>query len=395
MQHVAVVTKRLPPKHVGGMEDHALLLVCGLERRGFRITVFAGAESAEARGWLRASTSFVVVPEAAWDRHAGGLVQAFRSIDRDARVDIVVAESGAGLPLLRSGVGREMPVVSIFHGNPWNETISVMRVIRSAVRRRYIRREALRSTKAVLTLWGRFLVKERGFYQRGFGIVVTPSDLRRTRAVVGIPRDRLGLVWNGVAAGRAEDTTPVVKNSVLFAGRVSIEKGLFILFEAVAWLKVHGRVVPNVTVAGDGPAMEDMKALAIRLGISGHVTWLGAVEGQGMPRLYRQHERLVVPSLREESMPLVVLSGLAHGKRVIATRVGGVLALVPHSNLRLIRPGDTMALVRALDERPSGVLCVGASPTVFTFTVDRMVDETVGMLAFFERMFVNTAEGWT
>ena len=62
-----------------------------------------------------------------------------------------------------------------------------------------------------------------------------------------------------------------------------------------------------------------------------------------------QHIDLLVLATRYEELPSVLIEGMAAGLPVIASRVGGMPALVDHDvNDLLVPPGDTAALAAAI-----------------------------------------------
>ncbi|MCW3001162.1 MAG: glycosyl transferase group 1 [Conexibacter sp.] len=64
---------------------------------------------------------------------------------------------------------------------------------------------------------------------------------------------------------------------------------------------------------------------------------------------------LVVPSVRDESLPLVVLEAMAAGRPVIASRLSGIPEAVQDGTTgRLLPPGDVAALARTLTELAEG-----------------------------------------
>jgi glycosyltransferase involved in cell wall biosynthesis len=116
---------------------------------------------------------------------------------------------------------------------------------------------------------------------------------------------------------------------VLFAGRLSAEKGIADLVEAA-------RDLPLV-VAGDGP-LRDLVPDA-----------LGFVAHDRLERLYDDAAVVVLPSYRE-GLPLAVIEAMAHGRPVVATRVGGIPELVEDGVTGfLVEPGDRDGLRAALE----------------------------------------------
>ncbi|MCK4969973.1 MAG: glycosyltransferase family 4 protein, partial [Thermoplasmata archaeon] len=101
----------------------------------------------------------------------------------------------------------------------------------------------------------------------------------------------------------------------------------------------------ELQVAGDGDALDDMKALAIGLGIEHRVSFLGWVDHDEMVEHYKRAMMVVLPSF-SEGMPYALLEGMAAGKPVIASDVSGMNELVDHRTNGLlydINDGDALA----------------------------------------------------
>lgn len=163
----------------------------------------------------------------------------------------------------------------------------------------------------------------------------------------GIP---VPVIANGVDAERfvpgpsRGDAGPA---RLLFAGRVVRQKGLDILLPALAALP-KGRDF-HLDVAGDGPEVAELTALAERLGIGGKVSFLGWRDRDALPGLYARADIFVFPS-RDEGMPNAVLEAMASSLPVVASRIAGNEELVRHGVTGLLTPcGDAPALTAALD----------------------------------------------
>jgi glycosyltransferase involved in cell wall biosynthesis len=136
------------------------------------------------------------------------------------------------------------------------------------------------------------------------------------------------VIRNGVAvpATTSGEANPA---EVLFAGRLSPEKGIRELVEATAGM--------NLVVAGDGP-LRDLVPAA-----------LGFVPHAELDRLYARAAVVVLPSY-QEGLPLCVLEAMAHGRPVVATAVGGIPELIEDGVTGLlVAPGDVAGLRASLE----------------------------------------------
>jgi glycosyltransferase involved in cell wall biosynthesis len=117
---------------------------------------------------------------------------------------------------------------------------------------------------------------------------------------------------------------------VLYAGRLSAEKGVLELVDATQGM--------NLVVAGDGP---------LRPRVPGAQ---GFVPHDELQRLYARAAVVVCPS-RREGFGVACLEAMAHGRPVVATAVGGLRDLVVDGETGLLVPARDPASLRSALER--------------------------------------------
>jgi glycosyltransferase involved in cell wall biosynthesis len=120
---------------------------------------------------------------------------------------------------------------------------------------------------------------------------------------------------------------------VLYAGRLSPEKGVLELVQAAEGL--------NLVVAGDGP---------LRARIPGTQ---GFVPHDELQRLYARAAVVACPS-RREGFGVACLEAMAHGRPVVATAVGGLRDLVVDGETGLVVPPRDPGALRSALERLLG-----------------------------------------
>lgn len=144
---------------------------------------------------------------------------------------------------------------------------------------------------------------------------------------------------------RAEGT----RARLAFVGRLTAEKGLPILLEALSMLR---RDDWELAVAGDGPARPACEAKVEADGLRERVRFHGEIPKAQVAELLRARDCLVLPTLID-NLPCVIIEAMATGLPVLATRVGGIPEMVDDETGILVEPGDATALgdglVRMLD----------------------------------------------
>lgn len=79
----------------------------------------------------------------------------------------------------------------------------------------------------------------------------------------------------------------------------------------------------SLTIAGGGPELESLRALALALGLEARVRFVGPIAYEEVPALLAAHDTLVLPS-HEEVWGLVANEALAGGLHCVVTDVSGV-----------------------------------------------------------------------
>ena len=134
----------------------------------------------------------------------------------------------------------------------------------------------------------------------------------------------------------------------LFAGRITSDKGVDDLIRAIAILRTNGRDAGAV-IAGEGPEIESLTALARDLGVANRVTFVGPKRGRELMDLMNSHQVLVVPSKWNEPIGIVALEAIACGCAVIGTERGGLAVTIGPCGLTYPN-GDHEALAARMIE---------------------------------------------
>ncbi len=180
------------------------------------------------------------------------------------------------------------------------------------------------------------------------GPVITVSDYQRDQMLrSGYPNDTVHTIHNFAPAPvervRLSATGPL---RFVFAGRLVPTKGLVWLLRALA----KTRVPVHLDVAGMGYQEGAIRDLVQRLGMVNRVVFHGWLGEGDIRKLMIASRALVFPSRWPEPAGLVALEAMAHGRPIIASRVGGIPEMVSHEgNGLLVEPGDEAGLAAALD----------------------------------------------
>ena len=130
-----------------------------------------------------------------------------------------------------------------------------------------------------------------------------------------------------------------------FAGRLSSEKGVTHLLQALALLPETFQLV----LIGSGPQRSELESLAQELGLQPKVNFEGF---QTNPEdILAASDIVVVPSIWYEAFGRVVVEAFNQGVPVVASRIGGMAELFSDGvEGKYTPPGDPVALARTLEQ---------------------------------------------
>lgn len=179
------------------------------------------------------------------------------------------------------------------------------------------------------------------YYERLVDRFIAPSLFMRDICLrFGFKKDRVIHIPHPI-----DVNTYTVQSSdeayVLYAGRLSEEKGLEVLLEAA-------KKTPSITykIAGSGPMEAQLKEKVRAESIS-NVIFLGFLSGKILEDVLKKARIIVLPSLWYENYPLSILEAKALGKIMIASKIGGIPGLLPKE--LCTEPGKALDLSRLIE----------------------------------------------
>jgi glycosyltransferase involved in cell wall biosynthesis len=296
----------------GGCERYVELLATSLAAAGDRVTIHCGAhgtapqtEDRQGVRFTRRGGRFTVYPY--------GLLAVLRH-----RPDVVVDVQN-GIPFFSPLVHRR--VVAVVH---------------------HISREQWYGTfgrrSARLGWWLESRIAPR-LYRRARYVAVS-SPTRNDLLAFGVDPTRVSTVYNSTEPV-PHLPLPTAPGGICVIARLVPHKQVNHAIEVLA------RLAPDyphlrLTVVGDGPERDTLRALANTLGVGDRVDLLGPVDEATKHRTLRASALLLLPSSKE-GWGRVVMEAAGHGVPTVAYRHAGGLA-------ESVRHGETGMLADSLDE---------------------------------------------
>ncbi len=206
---------------------------------------------------------------------------------------------------------------------------------------------------------------------------------------IGISRKRLVLVHNGVAFdhGSADPIQlrkrfNISKEQIVlgFIGRLCPQKNPLNLVRAYSILAERMSEVTLVLV-GDGELMESIKLEVEKRKLQHRTVFLGAIKGTDVLLMFD----VLVISADYEGCSIVMLEGLAAGKPIVSTRVGGATEFIKDGvNGYVVPIDDSASLAEAMERTISDAahlaeLKRGSESLRERVSLGRMLEETISV----------------
>jgi len=167
---------------------------------------------------------------------------------------------------------------------------------------------------------GTALVVHRKTWHTVDRFIALSDPIRDFLLAYGIPVQRIALKPNTV---RDPGPPMPVGSGFLFAGRLSVEKGIEILIEA--WNRHPVGSLGILRICGDGELRGRVEAWAAG---RADVDFKGQCSEEAVSQLVDEAAVVVIPSTWEEPFGLVAVEAMAHGRPVLASDRGALPELV-------------------------------------------------------------------
>ena len=369
MKVLMFTTDYLP--NVGGVSAHVSGLAGAIRKAGHQVLVVTNVSGPEHEGGngtppvLRVSEHVRGIP-VAHGRRLQFLINMARPMIKELRhYDLVHYHTVDPLSRTLSAVWRMRPQIATNHTS--------MFVTDSADPRRALP-------------W-------RRFFSRMDGVIATSEQLAGLTAALSSPSRHVRYIPNGVdahtfhprVAGRpCRDRYGIRPNDtlILCPRRLVPKNGCVHLARAMRTI-LQRDPTARLLFAGDGPERESVEVELRAAGCLDRTIFGGNVPNPEMPALYAAADVVVVPSLIEATS-ISVLEAMATGRPVVASKVGGLPALVEHGRTGyLVRPGDEADLAaRVCDlladrDRRARMGQLARRRVLDNFTWDRVAARTI------------------
>jgi glycosyltransferase involved in cell wall biosynthesis len=175
---------------------------------------------------------------------------------------------------------------------------------------------------------------------------ILPSNtLLELMKKAGLPEEKLLHIHNPINAAFSNQSSSEDKGYFIYVGRLSREKGVHFLLEAL-------KTLPHIPlkIVGVGPQEAELRTLAASLQLH-NVEFLGFQPVEEVISLLKKARASVLPCNWFETFGMSLVESLMLGKAVIASNIGAIPEVLDHGRCGiLIPPADIQALSSALED---------------------------------------------
>jgi glycosyltransferase involved in cell wall biosynthesis len=365
--HILLVTRRFPPAP-GGVESQVFQIAHRLAKRGHRVRVYTSD--------LYSDIPVRRLPRGHAPSPNGIEISRYITVPVPRRM---LKGTSFAPTMLLAVLKANSPDIVHCHG------LNLVTVSASLLA------QGLRNCKAICTpqvdpnlLSGRFT----GIVLRRFDGLVALTDIEREQMLkLGIDQSKIRVIPNGVdldAFNRLPTSdcfrkkNGITNHLVLYAGRIDALKGCAVLIEAVSLVQ---RRIGDCTLVFAGPdwgSQGYLRQLSERRNV--RTVFTGNLSSTELRGALVACDVFVLPSF-SESFPISILEAMLAGAPVVATRVGGISAIVHDGDTGLlVTPGDDKGLADAIcrilkDRQLSARLATNAKSSASKYTIERTLDE--------------------
>ncbi len=219
---------------------------------------------------------------------------------------------------------------------------------------------------------------------RGASAVVANSDGLRNLASQFMPELEIEIIVNGIDCDNfylrenKEIEKPV---RLLTVCRLISRKRIDMLIEAVSLVNKAG-VDVELNVAGEGNLMDMLKELAINLGVSAKVNFMGRIPAEKISEVYQQND-LFVMSSAHEGMSNAMLEAMASGLPIVTTRCEGLDELIVGNGI-IVEQDSSESIAEGINKVISDrdiwrQMCVAARKQAQKFTWSSVAEAYLGL----------------
>tara|TARA_B100000674_G_scaffold258298_1_gene213067 strand:+ start:4098 stop:5249 length:1152 start_codon:yes stop_codon:yes gene_type:complete len=374
------MTRILPQHALGGMQKQTMDLCEGFVESGHRVTIFTtkrndGVDFEKNKGidvhYL--SPSKPGYYGHGWQKACRKKIQQLHA---ESPIDVIHSQSLGARYVINWAKKNNIPIVSTWHGTSLTEISTFFAsaskhprfwhwlfIMPYRMLKQYLTMDlAVRRASKVITLVSPTLEKNMKLFAKN--------------KVITIP--------NGITIPEEDKRNDNEKIEMICLGRIEKEKGMHFAVQAVSKLNEMDRGKVHLNIVGEGPYLESIRELIEHLELDQYISCHGRLNDENLDAMFNRCQIHIMPTTRQEGLPLTILEGMSYGLATIASDIGGISGVITHEfDGLLIKPGNvdelTSVLVKIINDKEIRIsIGQNARGTILEkYSKERMVNETL------------------
>ncbi len=171
------------------------------------------------------------------------------------------------------------------------------------------------------------LYKRKKIFEKVDKFICTCSFSRKKLIEGGVPAEKVDHVPTFIDTSKIK---PCYENGryFLFLGRLAHQKGPIYAIKAMKWLKDTGYVLKMTGKISDSAEDQKLWKYIVENKLEEKIIFTGFLGGEALEELISKATCIVCPAIWYENMPNTVIEAYAHGKPVVASRVGSLAEII-------------------------------------------------------------------
>jgi glycosyltransferase involved in cell wall biosynthesis len=380
--HILVMIRILPTHALGGMQKQCMDLCDGFIEKGHTVTILTTAHQDGITTERIGNIKIYYLSPSRTQRYSRSWNRACRlkisEIHSSTPIDIIHSQSMGARGVLSWAKKQNIPVVSTWHGTSLTEISTFFSSARKSPRHWHW----LFLMPAILVR--QYFTMDLPTRRASAAITLVSPTLEKNMRVFA--KNKVYVIANGIDI---PENPPLRINRntlhLLCLGRIEIEKGMH---HAVRAMVEFNEENIKLDIVGTGPYLDELKVLIAKLKLEEKVLCHGRVDDDELSKLFAVADVYLMPTTRQEGLPLTILEAMANGLPVIASDIGGISQVIKDGgDGLLVKPGDVSELINAIkvlknDEGMRLEFSNAAREKIEDkYSKERMVEETLAVFS--------------
>ena len=335
--HIIVMTRIMPSHSLGGMQKQTMDLCTGFTDAGHDVTVITTARADGIKSELLNGVEIHYLQgckpgyySRKWNAQCRKKITNLHQIKP---IDVIHSQSMGAIGVLKWAKRNSIPIVSTWHGTSLTEIKTFFSS--ASYHPRYWHWLAIMP----LRLLKRYITMDLAVRRASHGITLVSPTLEKNMKFLS--KHKVTTIPNGIELPEIRSKSLDNNIECIAIGRIEKEKGIHYAIRAVANLSSEQRKFVRLNVVGEGGYLSNLKRLVKELAIDGEVVFHGRTEDDILSDIYHKSQIHIMPTTRQEGLPLTILEGMAYSLTTIASDIGGISGVITNGvDGFLIPPGD-------------------------------------------------------